>query len=208
MDNETHGTDVDGQAVGTVEQGPEFASSESSSSSSSPAIVNAPHAADMTVHIGTKVLRSIPMTLGDYNTFRGWTQPANEDPNAPGYLVEYKPDGTPNVDGFKGYVSWSPASAFERSYRPVKALTFGYAIEAMKAGHRVARRGWNGKGMFAYIVPAASYPVQTGAAKAHFGEGALVPYRAYLALKTVDDDVATWAPSCSDVLAEDWELVD
>lgn len=86
-------------------------------------------------------------------------------------------------------------------------MNFGEALQCLKDGKRVARTGWNGKGMFAYLVPAASYPVQTGAAKAHFGEGAMVPYRAYLALKTADNDVATWAPSCSDVLAEDWAEV-
>lgn len=83
-------------------------------------------------------------------------------------------------------------------------MTFGAALERVKAGARVARAGWNGKGQFAYLVPAASYPVQTGAAAAHFGAGSVVPYRAYLALKTVDDTVSTWAPSVSDVLAEDW----
>lgn len=86
-------------------------------------------------------------------------------------------------------------------------MTFGAALERLKAGARVARAGWNGKGQFAYLVPAASYPVQTGAAAAHFGAGSLVPYRAYLALKTVDDTVSTWAPSVSDVLAEDWIVV-
>ena len=85
--------------------------------------------------------------------------------------------------------------------------TNAQAIEAMKSGKRVARAGWNGAGMFAYLVPAASYPAQTGAAKAHFGEGAMVPYREYMALKTAQGDVATWAPSCSDALAEDWEVV-
>lgn len=86
-------------------------------------------------------------------------------------------------------------------------MNFGEALESLKAGQKVARDGWNGKGMFAYLVPAASYPVQTGAAASHFGEGSFVPYRAYLALKTVDGDVATWAPSCSDVLAEDWSVL-
>lgn len=86
-------------------------------------------------------------------------------------------------------------------------MDFGQALDAIKTGQRVARTGWNGQGMFAYLVPAASYPAQTGAAKAHFGEEAMVPYRAYLALKTAQGDVATWAPSCSDVLAEDWEAV-
>jgi hypothetical protein len=85
---------------------------------------------------------------------------------------------------------------------------FGGALAALKDGHRVARVGWNGKGMFAYMVPPASYLVQTGAAKAHFGEGSLVPYNAYFALKGVDDTVSTWVPSSSDLLAEDWHVIE
>jgi len=87
-------------------------------------------------------------------------------------------------------------------------MNFGQAIEAMKSGHRVARAGWNGKGMFAYLVPAAAYPAQTGAAKAHFGAGALVPYNAYMALKGVDNTVSTWVPSVNDCLAEDWTIIE
>jgi hypothetical protein len=83
----------------------------------------------------------------------------------------------------------------------------GMALHFLKAGGRICRAGWNGKGMFVYLVPAASYPVQTGAAKAHFGEGSMVPYNAYLALKGADNTVSTWAPSVSDCLAEDWFLV-
>lgn len=87
-------------------------------------------------------------------------------------------------------------------------MDFGDAVRALKEGKRVTRSGWNGKGMFAYLVPPASYPVQTGAAKAHFGEGSMVPYNAYLALKGADGTVSTWAPSCSDTLAEDWAVID
>ena len=86
-------------------------------------------------------------------------------------------------------------------------MNFGLAVEAMKKGLRVARSGWNGKGMFAYFVPAASYPAQTGVAKQHFGESAMVPYNAYMALKGADGSVSTWAPSGSDALAEDWEIL-
>ena len=87
-----------------------------------------------------------------------------------------------------------------------KNLNFGQAIESAKQGKKVARKGWNGANMFAYIVPAASYPAQTEAAKETFGE--LVPYRAYWALKTAQNDVATWSPSGSDSLAEDWVILD
>jgi len=86
--------------------------------------------------------------------------------------------------------------------------SFGSAIQALKQGYKVARSGWNGGGMFAYYVPEASYPAQTGVAKSHFGENATVPYRAYLALKTAQEDIATWAPSTSDALAEDWCTVE
>lgn len=87
-------------------------------------------------------------------------------------------------------------------------MDFGDALKEVKNGKKIARVGWNGAGMFAYYVPANSYPAQTGVAKAFFGEGAMVPYRAYLALKTAQGDIATWAPSGSDALAEDWIVVD
>ena len=85
---------------------------------------------------------------------------------------------------------------------------FGVALHALKSGKRVARAGWNGAGQFVYLVPANSYPAQTGIATSHFGADAMVPYRAYLALKTAQGDVATWAPSCSDVLANDWLVLE
>jgi hypothetical protein len=88
----------------------------------------------------------------------------------------------------------------------MKNLNFGQAIEFAKQGKKVARKGWNGSGMFAYIVPANSYPAQTETARKEFGE--MVPYRTYWALKTAQNDVATWSPSGSDSLAEDWMIVD
>jgi hypothetical protein len=163
---------------------------------------------DAPTYLGVKLIRGTAMSRQEYNDLRGWRLPDNENGEDAGYLVEYLDGGAPNLAGFDGYVSWSPADVFDRAYRPTTGLPFGLAVEAMKLGRRVARRGWNGNGMFAYLVPAASYPVQTGAAAAHFGVGSMVPYRAYLALKTTDGDVATWAPSASDALADDWFIVE
>jgi len=87
-----------------------------------------------------------------------------------------------------------------------KTFDFGEAIRFAKQGKKVARVGWNGSGMFVYIVPANSYPAQTGVAKEYWGEN-LVPYREYWALKTAQEDVATWSPSGSDSLAEDWVVL-
>jgi hypothetical protein len=83
-------------------------------------------------------------------------------------------------------------------------MDFGAALTHLKRGQRLARRGWNGAGLFVYLVPPASYAVQTGAAMAHFGAGAMIPYNAYFAIKGVDDTVSTWVPSVNDCLAEDW----
>lgn len=88
---------------------------------------------------------------------------------------------------------------------PTENLDFGQAIRAAKDGRKISREGWNGSGMYAYIVPKNSYPAQTDIARAEFGD--MVPYRAYWALKTAQNDIAMWAPSGSDSLAEDWKII-
>lgn len=162
----------------------------------------------MKTYIGTKLIGALPMTRAKYNEFRGWALPADENGDDAGYLVEYLDGGKPNTTQYAGYVSWSPAEQFEKAYRATDGLTFGLALEALKLGKKVARTGWNGKGMFVYLVPANAYPAQTGAAKSHFGEGSLVPYNAYMAIKNVDDTVSTWVPSVNDCLCEDWQVVE
>ena len=106
----------------------------------------------MDSYIGTKVINAMPMNRLAYNQFRGWELPADEDGADEGYLVEYVDGGKANTTEFAGYVSWSPKEVFERAYRPTSAMTFGDAITALKAGKKVARAGWNGKGMFLFLV--------------------------------------------------------
>lgn len=84
-------------------------------------------------------------------------------------------------------------------------MNFGEALENLKQGKKLARNGWNGKGMYVYYVPANSYKAQTEAAKQEFGD--MVPYNPYFAIKNVNNTVSTWVPSINDCLAEDWILV-
>lgn len=95
----------------------------------------------------------------------------------------------------------------EQEIQATKELTFGDALVAIKDGKKLSRAGWNGRGMFVYLVPAAHYPAQTGAAKSFFGDGAMVPYQAYMAIKNANDTVSTWVPSVNDCLSEDWQIV-
>lgn len=68
---------------------------------------------------GTKRLYAQPMTRGEYNAYRGWAIPADENPFDDGYLVEYVDGGKPNDPRHPGYISWSPRDVFERTYKHV-----------------------------------------------------------------------------------------
>lgn len=72
-----------------------------------------------TLYEGTKRLHATPMTRGEYNAYRGWENPAGENPSDSGYLVEYLDGGKANDSRHAGYISWSPADVFERTYKPV-----------------------------------------------------------------------------------------
>jgi hypothetical protein len=78
---------------------------------------------------GTKRLTAQPMTRGEYNGYRGWQVPEGEDPADAGYLVEYQDGGKANDSRHAGYISWSPADVFERTYKPVSAETSDSAVE-------------------------------------------------------------------------------
>lgn len=56
------------------------------------------------------------MTLGEYNKYRGWTIPENEDPNRAGYLVECIGTGNANHPEHKNYISWTPKETFDDSH--------------------------------------------------------------------------------------------
>lgn len=73
----------------------------------------------MKTYIGTKMISAQPMSREDYNTYRGWELPKNENGNDEGYLVEYLDGGKPNHPGHTGYISWSPKEQFEGAYKEV-----------------------------------------------------------------------------------------
>lgn len=168
---------------------------------------------DMAQFIGTKQLRAQPMTRGEYNTYRGWELPANENEADEGYLVEYTDGGAANDSRHAGYISWSPRDVFERAYRPCAAMTFGLAIEALKQGKKVARAGWNGKGMWLVMVPGRD-EVQFAEASpyrlAGLSSGEILPH---IDMWTVNAHgrramLPGWLASQTDMLAEDWVLVE
>lgn len=83
------------------------------------------------VCVGTKTLLAWPAAKDEYCTYRGWTVPSDEHPEEAGYLVEYTDGGKPNHPNHTGYVSWSPADVFERTYKPVAETWLARAREEL-----------------------------------------------------------------------------
>lgn len=70
----------------------------------------------MSFCLGIKQVKSTPMTRQEYNTYRGWDLPKNENGDDAGYLVEYLDSPSNNHPDHEGYISWSPSEVFEKMY--------------------------------------------------------------------------------------------
>ncbi len=162
----------------------------------------------MNKYIGTKIINANPMTRAEYNLFRGWELPADENGADEGYLVEYADGGKPNTHTLEGYVSWSPKEQFDNAYRKADGLNLGLAVEAMKKGKKVARAGWNGKDMFIFRVNGSKFTVNRAPLLGLFGEGTEISYGAHYDIKTVSGEIKPWVCSQEDMDADDWFIIE
>jgi hypothetical protein len=80
-------------------------------------------------------------------------------------------------------------------------IDFSAALLQLKAGQRVAREGWNGKGMFLVLVYPDQYTVHGVASVA--GK----PLLPWIGMKTMQGDFVPWLASQTDLLAGDWQVV-
>ena len=105
---------------------------------------------------------------------------------------------TPYLDDYKNRTDWRITDG---------SRDFGGALKALKAGKKVTRSGWNGSGMYVILMPGYpdGIPCNENTAKAHnVLVGTPLVFRPYFQLFTAQGDIAMWAPSGSDALAEDW----
>jgi len=72
-------------------------------------------------------------------------------------------------------------------------FTFSWALTQLKEGAKLQRTGWNGKGMWIHL----QVPDQ--------GSKMTLPY---LYMKTADDKLVPWLASQTDILADDWQIVE
>ncbi len=151
-----------------------------------------------TKYLGVKIILAIAMTREAFETLHG--RNVGGDLHGDGYEVEYE----------NGYKAWSPKEVFDAAYRPIDGLTFGLAIEALKMGKKVARAGWNGKGGWLRLVLSIHDIPRSGTNLPVYrltceDDATALPW---IGMKTADNKFVPWLASQTDMLAEDWQVVD
>jgi hypothetical protein len=93
-------------------------------------------------------------------------------------------------------------------------MNFGEAIEQLKQGKKLARMGWNGRGMWIILVPGSDVQVRAGTPYANaLGDGATIEILPHIDMWTVNADgrramLPGWLASQTDMLSNDWVTVD
>ena len=127
--------------------------------------------------IGTKIVKAEPMAKD----------------GQPGYKVVYE----------DGYESWSPKDVFNNAYRRTDFMSFGLAIEALRMGKKVARKGWNGEGIFLVLVSIQEQRCYMTAPFICIDTTGLKTNNPHAPKCRVP-----WLASQTDMLADDWFIVD
>lgn len=183
----------------------------------------------MEKYLGVKIIHAESMSQGtEWAERHNGVSCCTPENDRKGYKVVYE----------DGYTSWSPKEVFEKAYRRIDKLTFGLAIEALKLGKKVCRAGWNGKGMYLKLVqgypvnghlnaavpvsdenelPGLSVPELNPDGTPNKTQGNPGQMLSHIVMKTAGDskywgegysDYVPWLASQTDVLSEDWEIVE
>ncbi|MDE2101523.1 MAG: DUF2829 domain-containing protein [Patescibacteria group bacterium] len=79
-------------------------------------------------------------------------------------------------------------------------MSFGSAVNFLKIGRRVSRVGWNGKGMYIFLIRSEDWSYKKNGVDGY-------PLRDFIAMKTADNQIVPWLASQTDMLANDWVTV-
>lgn len=88
-------------------------------------------------------------------------------------------------------------------------MNFGDALELLQNGNKVAREGWNGKGMWLMYVPQSEVEIKQGTPYSHVELTGIVKINGHIDMKTATGEIQPgWLASQTDMLAEDWAVVE
>jgi hypothetical protein len=87
-------------------------------------------------------------------------------------------------------------------------ISFSEALHQIKEGKKVARKNWNGKDMFLFLVPGSTFQVNRPPLLGVYPVGTTINYRPHIDMRTADGEVVPWVASQSDLLENDWFIVE
>ena len=87
-------------------------------------------------------------------------------------------------------------------------MNFSEALDQIKQGGRLQRAGWNGKGMFVFLVAGSTFQVNRPPLLGIYPEGTTINYHAHIDMRTADGMIVPWLCSQTDMLANDWQAVE
>ena len=135
-----------------------------------------------------------------------------------GCIINHFEEGeeVPAVALFPNDLIWVMRDDWEVVQEPKEEKTypFGYAISELKNGKKVARKGWNGKGMFLVLCPSNKVPADHMKVKEvkKFYQNEkqdTVTINPHIDMKAADGTYVTgWLASQTDMLADDWYVVE
>jgi len=148
-----------------------------------------------------KVVEAEPMTYHDAGSLGLVRDYEPDAENQPGFRVKYSDN----------YESWSPYAAFVNGYKELsnENMTFSEAIEALKQGKKVARKGWNGKGMWLIYVPGNEVEIRENTPYWNAGLRGKIRIDGHIDMYTAQGTLQPgWLASQTDMTAEDWMIVE
>jgi hypothetical protein len=86
-------------------------------------------------------------------------------------------------------------------------MKFSLALDFLKNGYKISRENWNGKGMFLFLVPGSTFKVNRPPLLGIYPEGTEINYRPHIDMKTAQGDIVPWVASQTDLLADDWFIL-
>lgn len=87
-------------------------------------------------------------------------------------------------------------------------MDFSTALLKLKEGKRVTRTGWNGKGMFIFLVQGSVFKVNRPPLTQFYEEGTEIQYLPHIDMKLADGRIMVWTPAQTDLISEDWLLAE
>lgn len=93
------------------------------------------------------------------------------------------------------------------SLESTTSMNFSQALVSIKEGHKVRRKGWNGKGMFLFLVKEFTFKVNRKPLLDIYPAGTEIKHHSHIDMKIADNTIVPWLASQTDLLAEDWEVL-